>query len=148
MPIAVGVQCGDRWEINELIEKRQIDYSRVSLPNAGGITEFMKIGAIAETHYVGLVPHFTGPIATAALGHACAAFPGPVLMVLTGDGKKTIGHLPEGYEFKDGKLWPNPRPGLGVRVDFSSLELVLEVTEPKTGAVSYTPLTLPTTPYV
>ena len=134
VPIAVGEQFGDRWEINELIEKRQIDYSRVSLPNAGGITEFMKIGAIAETHYVGLVPHFTGPIATAALVHACAAFPGPVLMELTGDGKKTIGHLPEGYDFKDGKLWPNPRPGLGVRVDFSSLELVLEVTEPKTGA--------------
>jgi galactonate dehydratase len=29
----------------------------------------MKLAAICETHYVGLVPHFTGPIAEAALVH-------------------------------------------------------------------------------
>ena len=40
---------------------------RATLPNVGGITEMMKIAAICETHSVGIVPHFTGPIATAAL---------------------------------------------------------------------------------
>jgi len=34
------------------------------LPNSGGITEMMKVAAICETHAVGIVPHFTGPIAT------------------------------------------------------------------------------------
>ena len=134
VPIAVGEQFGDRWEINELMEQRLIDYSRVSLPNAGGITEFMKIAAIAETHYVGLVPHFTGPIATAALVHACSAFPGPVMMEMTGDGFKQIAHLPVCYDFRNGKLWPNDRPGLGVELDTSTLELVLEVTEHDAGA--------------
>ena len=134
VPIAVGEQFGDRWDINELIEQRLIDYSRVSLPNAGGITEFMKIAAIAETHYVGLVPHFTGPIATAALVHACSAFPGPVLMELTGDGSRTLDHLPECYDFRNGKLWPNDRPGLGVELDTTNLELVVEVTEQREGA--------------
>ena len=134
VPIAVGEQFGDRWEINELMENRLIDYSRVSLPNAGGITEFMKIAAIAETHYVGLVPHFTGPIATAALVHACTAFPGPTLMEMTGDGVKEIPHLPKCYDFKEGKLWPNSRPGLGVELDTNGLKLVLEVTEKQEGA--------------
>ncbi len=78
VPIAVGEQFGDRWDINELIEQHLIDYSRVSIPNAGGITEFMKIAALCETHYVGLVPHFTGPISEAALVHACGVFSGPV----------------------------------------------------------------------
>ena len=43
------------------------------LPNVGGITEYMKICAIAETHYVGMIPHFTGPIAETALVHCLTA---------------------------------------------------------------------------
>ena len=51
VPIAVGEQFGDRWDINALIEQHLIDYSRVTLPNAGGITEFLKIAAICETRW-------------------------------------------------------------------------------------------------
>ena len=69
VPIAVGEQFGDRWDINELIENRLIDYTRVTLPNTGGISEFKKIAAMCETHYVGMIPHFTGPLSTAALVH-------------------------------------------------------------------------------
>lgn len=36
VPIAVGEQFGDRWDVNELVEQQWIDYSRVTLPNAGG----------------------------------------------------------------------------------------------------------------
>ena len=64
-----GEHFGDRWDVNELIENNWMDYSRVSIPNSGGITEFMKIAALCETHYVGLIPHFTGPIGEAALVH-------------------------------------------------------------------------------
>lgn len=69
IPIAVGEQFGDRWDSNVLMENRLIDYSRVTLPNTGGITEMKKIIAIGETHYVGIIPHFTGPLSTAALVH-------------------------------------------------------------------------------
>lgn len=129
VPIAVGEQFGDRWDINELIEQHLIDYSRVSIPNCGGITEMLKLAALCETHYVGLVPHFTGPIATAALVHACGAFPGPVLMELTGAGPVALPHLPGYVVFKDGKLWPNPKPGLGVEFDASRLQMAAEVTQ-------------------
>jgi hypothetical protein len=30
-------------------------------------------------------------------------------------------YLPKVYDFKDGKVWPNDRPGLGVTVDTSRL---------------------------
>lgn len=60
----------------------------------------MKIAALCETHYVGLVPHFTGPVATAALVHACGVFPGP----------REEPHLPQHFDFKQGKLWSNMRP--------------------------------------
>jgi L-alanine-DL-glutamate epimerase-like enolase superfamily enzyme len=129
VPIAVGEQFGTRWDINQLIEQRLIDYARVTLPNVGGITEYMKIAALCETHYVGLIPHFTGPVAEAALVHACGVFSGPVLMEMTGEGKVSYPHLPESYDFHNGKMWPNRRPGLGVTLDTKPLQLAAEITE-------------------
>jgi len=129
VPIAVGEQFGSKWDINELVEQHLIDYARVSVPNVGGITEFMKIAALCETHYVGLIPHFTGPVSEAALVHACGVFSGPVLMEILGDGSRREPHLPECYDFRNGKMWPNRRPGLGVTLDTKPLQLVAEITE-------------------
>ena len=72
VPIAVGEQFGDRWDVNRLIEQRLIDYARVTIPNVGGITEYKKIATLCETHYVGLIPHFTGPVAEAAVAHVAS----------------------------------------------------------------------------
>jgi galactonate dehydratase len=128
-PIAVGEQFGDRWDSNELIERHLIDYSRVTLPNVGGITEYVKLAALCETHYVGLIPHFTGPIATAALVQVLASQPTPATMELVGAGPKELPHLPQYLTFRDGKLWPEARPGLGVTFDPAGAELVAEVSE-------------------
>ena len=137
VPIAVGEQFGDRWDINELIEQHLIDYSRVTLPNAGGLTEFMKIAAICETHYVGMIPHFTGPLSTAALVHACGSFSGPVLMEMTADGSNTYPWLPQVLDFSKGKLLLNDRPGLGVIFDPDQAELIAEVTEASNNVRGY-----------
>ncbi|MBM3748224.1 MAG: mandelate racemase/muconate lactonizing enzyme family protein [Acidobacteria bacterium] len=129
VPIAVGEQFGDRWDTNDLIEQHLIDYTRVTVPNTGGLTEFLKIAALCETHYVGLVPHFTGPVAEAALVHACGVFSGPALMEMTGAGPREEPHLPKHFDFRNGKLWPNERPGLGVEFDPKRLQLAAEITE-------------------
>jgi galactonate dehydratase len=128
VPIAVGEQFGTRWDINELIEGRLIDYNRVSIPNCGGITEYAKLAALCETHYVGLTPHFTGPVSEAALVHVCAAFSGPVMMELAGTYKLEIPYLPRHFDYRNGKLWPNDRPGLGVEFDATKLKLTAEFT--------------------
>lgn len=131
VPIAVGEQHSHRWDINELIEGRLIDYNRVSIPNCGGITEYMKLGAICEAHYVGQTPHFTGPVSEAALVHCTGVFPGPVMMEMTGASMEAPerSYLPECYDFKGGKLYPNNRPGLGVTLDSSKLKMFWEVTQ-------------------
>jgi len=129
VPIAVGEHFGDRWDVNELIENDWMDYSRVSIPNSGGITEFMKIAALCETHYIGLTPHFTGPIGETALVHCCGAFSGPTMMEMTGDGNHDLPHLPQCYDFRNGKMWPNERPGLGIELDTGPLTLLAEITE-------------------
>ncbi len=129
VPIAVGEQFGDKWDTKDLIEQQLIDYSRVTLPNVGGITEYMKILALCETHYVGAIPHFTGPVAEAALVHCCGAFSGPVMMEMTGTGPQQEPHLPVCMDFKQGKLYPNRRPGLGVELDTKPLRLQAEIKE-------------------
>src|SRR5213080_3163571 len=124
--VSQGSDCGGRGMgeslgFNPLVENHDIDYVRATLPNVGGITEMMKIAAICETHFVGIVPHFTGPIATAALVNSLGTFSGPVLMEYNFQGK-TLPHLPVCLDFKNGKLYPNDRPGLGVELDMKQLK--------------------------
>jgi L-alanine-DL-glutamate epimerase-like enolase superfamily enzyme len=128
VPIAAGEEWGNKWDFNRLVENHEIDYVRATLPNVGGITEMMKIAALCETHFVGIVPHFTGPIATAALVNCLSTFSGPVLMEYNFQGK-TLPHLPVCLDFKEGKLYPNERPGLGVELDMKPLTQLLEVTK-------------------
>jgi galactonate dehydratase len=132
VPLAAGEEWGNRWDFNKLVENHDIDYVRATLPNVGGITEMMKIAALCETHFVGIVPHFTGPIATAALVNCLGTFSGPVLMEYNFEGR-TFPYLPACLDFKNGKLYPNDRPGLGVELDTKPLKLVSEITTPVTN---------------
>ena len=132
VPLAAGEEWGNRWDFNKLVESHDLDYVRVTLPNAGGITEMMKIAAICETHFVGMIPHFTGPVSTAALVHSLGAFSGPVLMEYNYGGR-TIPYMPVGLDFRNGKLYPNERPGLGVEIDMTQLKPLAEFTQPITN---------------
>ena len=132
VPLAAGEEWGNRWDFNKLVENHDIDYIRATLPNVGGITEMMKIAAICETHFVGIIPHFTGPIATAALVNSLGTFSGPVLMEYNFQGR-TLPHLPVCLDFKNGKLYPNDRPGLGVELDMKQLKQIAEITQPVTN---------------
>jgi L-alanine-DL-glutamate epimerase-like enolase superfamily enzyme len=131
VPIAVGEQFGDRWDTNVLIEDHLIDYTRFTLPNTGGISEFKKIAAICETHYVGMIPHFTGPLSTAALVHVLgSSSPSRCMMELGGGDVERPAYFNEDYiDFRNGKLYLNPSPGLGVQFDPKKADFVMEITE-------------------
>lgn len=132
VPLAAGEEWGNRWDFNKLVENHDLDYVRATLPNVGGITEMLKVAAICETHFTGIVPHFTGPIATAALVNVLSTYSGPVLMEYNFGGR-TLAHLPVCLDFKDGKLYPNERPGLGVELDMKQLTQIAEITQPVTA---------------
>jgi L-alanine-DL-glutamate epimerase-like enolase superfamily enzyme len=132
VPIAAGEEWGQRWDFNRLVENHDIDYNRCTLPNVGGITEFLKVMALCETHVVGIVPHFTGPISTAALVHCLITYPSPVMFEYN-YGERKIDYLPEFVDFKAGKLYANDRPGIGVTLDMKPLKLIAEVTQGTTN---------------
>ena len=132
VPLAPGEEWGTRAEFSPLVEQRDIDFARASLPNVGGITEMLKIMAVCDTHKVGIVPHFTGPVATAGHMHTMMAFPGQVLMEYN-QGERPVPYMPEFLECRNGKVWPNDRPGLGVSVDEKQLTFVEAMTEGAPG---------------
>jgi galactonate dehydratase len=138
VPLAPGEEWGTRAEFSPLVEQRDIDFARASLPNVGGITEMLKIMAVCDTHKVGIVPHFTGPIATVAHMHTMMAFPGQVLMEYN-QGNRPVPYLPEFLECRNGKVWPNDRPGLGVSVDEKALTFVEAMTEAAPGPTQRRP---------
>ena len=138
VPISAGEEWGMRADFSTLVEQRDVDFVRVSLANVGGITEMLKIMAICDTHKVGLMPHFTGPIGTAGHMHVLMAFPGQVLMEYN-RGTQPIPYLPELPELRNGKVWPNDRPGLGVTYDEKALTFVEEMTTGVAGVTHRRP---------
>ncbi len=143
VPFAVGEQFDSKWKFQQVIEEDLMDYCRVDLCIAGGLTEAKKIAGWCETHYIHLAPHNPlGPVSTAACLHLCLAsslvgvqeLPRPPMSSLTDVFPKQVpfesGHLlvPEGpglgIEFNEeaiGALEPQaPRPGAGMLRDDGS----------------------------
>ena len=143
IPLAAGEEWGTRADFAPLVEQRDIDFARASLPNVGGITEMLKIMALCDLHKVGIMPHFTGPIATVGHMQTLMAFPGQVLMEYN-QGERPVPYLPEFLEGRNGKVWPNDRPGLGVSVDEKQLTLIQTVTEAGPGPTYLRPDGSPT----
>jgi L-alanine-DL-glutamate epimerase-like enolase superfamily enzyme len=136
VPLGAGEEWGARWDFNKLVQNHDLDFVRCSLPNTGGITEMIRICALCETHDVGIVPHFTGPIATAAQIHALGPYPMTVVFEYNYSTQK-ISYLNEFVTFKQGKLYPNDRPGLGVTVNMDQLKLVATIDQPGANRPTY-----------
>lgn len=117
VPLAAGEQWMNKWDFHLAIEEELVDFIRIDLCIAGGLTEGKKIAAMAETHLIQLLLHNPlGPVCSAASLHldlACSnSGPQEVLWP-----PKTM--LPDVFEcdfdLVDGCLTVPTAPGLGVR---------------------------------
>ncbi|MBV8719159.1 MAG: mandelate racemase/muconate lactonizing enzyme family protein [Chloroflexi bacterium] len=119
VPIAAGEQFAGKWEFRELIEEDLIDYCRVDLCIAGGITEARKIAGWCETHAIKLVTHNPlGPVSSAAcLQLNLATSNVAVQEQPRRPGTSLTDVVPVQVDWQDGYLLPPTRPGLGVVFD-------------------------------
>jgi galactonate dehydratase len=124
VPIAVGEQFDSKWAFQQVIEENLLDYCRVDLCLAGGLTEAQKIAGWAETHYVRLVPHNPlGPVSTAACLQLCLSSPLVGVQELPRPPMTTMTDaFPEQVPYEAGHLLPPETPGLGVELDESAFE--------------------------
>ena len=74
VPFAIGEEFASKWQFLPFIEQNITQFIRVDICNVGGFTEAKKVAAMAEAHYINLMPHNPlGPICTAASVHLAAA---------------------------------------------------------------------------
>jgi len=133
VPLAAGEQWASKWEFRLAIEEELIDYARIDICIAGGLTEAKKIAAMAETHYIHILPHNPlGPVCTAAALHLDLACnnAGPQEVVFP---PATM--LPDvfecAFELQGSRLTVPTAPGLGVRFDAeAATRYPGEMTEP------------------
>ena len=76
LPLATGEQLSHKWEFQPLIEEELVDYLRIDVAHAGGITEARKILAAAEIHgQRAALHHASSPINGMACLHIDCAIP-------------------------------------------------------------------------
>jgi galactonate dehydratase len=125
IPLAAGERMFSRFEFKRVFERGGISIIQPDLSHAGGITECMKIAAMAEAHDVALAPHCPlGPIALAACLQVDFTNWNATLQEQSmGIHYNANGELldyvvnKEAFVFEAGALLPPPLPGLGIVID-------------------------------
>ncbi|WP_330254401.1 mandelate racemase/muconate lactonizing enzyme family protein [Nocardia sp. NBC_00565] len=108
-PIATGEMLTSVAEHTQLIRARGADIVQPDAPRVGGITQFLKVMALADSENLQLAPHFAMEIHV----HLAAAYPR----------EPWVEHFEwldplfnERLEIADGRMHLSARPGLGVTI--------------------------------
>lgn len=119
-PIAMGELWTSPHEIVPMILDRAVDFLRMHVSAIGGITPARKYAALGELYGVRTAWH--GPGDTSPVGHAanlmldiaCSNFG---IQEAAIPPERTYEVFPGTPEIRDGMMWPNGKPGLGIDID-------------------------------
>ena len=121
VPIAIGEVFNSIWDCNRLIENELIDFIRVAVTYAGGITPVKRIVDLAALHHVrtgfhGAPSH--SPISMAAQAHLNVWAPNFGIQEYLTLGTEACDALfPSKHGLSRGKMFVSDQPGLGVDFD-------------------------------
>ena len=125
IPLAAGERMYSRFDFKRVFEAGGISILQPDVSHAGGITECLRIAAMAEAYDVSLAPHCPlGPVALAAclqvdLVSQNAVFQEQSMGIHYNQGAEFLDYVlnPEDFRVKDGFVAASERPGLGVEID-------------------------------
>ena len=125
IPLAAGERMYSRFEFKNVLHAGGLAIVQPDLSHAGGISECMKIAAMAEAYDVALAPHCPlGPIALAACLHVDFASWNAVLQEQSiGIHYNADGELldyivnKDAFAMEQGSVRPFVLPGLGLEID-------------------------------
>jgi mannonate dehydratase len=120
IPLAMGELFVNQAEYVPLIKERLIDFVRAHISSIGGLTPARKLAAFCE--FFGVRTAWHGPGDVSPVGHAAnlaldLACPNFGIQERTDFGERTREVFPGCPELRDGALWSNERPGLGIDLD-------------------------------
>jgi L-alanine-DL-glutamate epimerase-like enolase superfamily enzyme len=124
VPISTGESEFTRHDFREIAELRGADVLQPDLAIAGGLTEGMRIGAIASAFNLRLAPHLWSgaPAFAAGLHLAATQSAGFILEYSLGHNPMLHDLIEEDFPVIDGMVAIPDRPGLGITVRESFLE--------------------------
>ena len=125
IPIATGERIHSIHEFQMLLQRNAVQYVRPDVCMAGGLTHSKKIAALAESQYVGVIPHNPlGPVSTAACLQLAACIPNFAIQEYPlGEHeppKSEIVKTP--LQVEDGFLLIPDGPGIGIELADDALE--------------------------
>ncbi|TQM85158.1 galactarate dehydratase /L-talarate dehydratase [Saccharothrix saharensis] len=120
--VASGEMLTSVGEHYELIRAGAVDVLQPDAPRVGGITQFLKLAALADHHHLQLAPHFAMEIHV----HLAAAYPR----------EPWVEHFDwlhplfeERLETRDGRMHLSDRPGLGITLTDQARAWTVETAE-------------------
>lgn len=122
VPLAAGEQFASKWDFARLVERDLIDYARVDVAVAGGLTEARKIAALCEVHHVKLATHNPlGPVTAAASLHLNLASPAVGVQEHQNEPEPAVAALFSARPaIRPGWVEADDTPGLGVDLDLEA----------------------------
>ena len=115
VPLCVGERHFTRWDYTPLFNYRLVDYIMPDVAWCGGISEFRRIAALAETYYIPVSPHDAlGPVAIGASFQLCMnitnLYRQECIHTWFSEFEKIITPM---FEIENGSIIPNGNPGIG-----------------------------------
>ncbi|NLV75061.1 MAG: starvation-sensing protein RspA [Chloroflexi bacterium] len=119
-PLAMGELFVNQAEYVPLMRDQLIDFIRVHISDIGGLSMARKLAAFGE--FLGIRTAFHGPGDVSPVGHAANMH---LDLAISNFGIQELALFPEETkavfpgcpEVRDGALWANDKPGLGIDVD-------------------------------
>ncbi len=125
IPIATGERMCSRWDFKTILAEGSVDIIQPDVSHAGGISEVVRIAAMAEAYDVALAPHCPlGPIALASCIQVDAVAYNALIQeqslgIHYNEDADLLDYLadPSVFNYEDGFVKVPTAPGLGIELD-------------------------------
>jgi D-arabinonate dehydratase len=120
VPIAAGENEYTRYGFRDMINVRAVDILQPDALITGGVTEFMKIAALAQANDLDIAPHGSQYVHI----HLVSAIPNGLILEYYRDSVDPMhGKIwKHQLEIRDGYVYAPDRPGVGLEPNWKSLE--------------------------
>lgn len=118
-PLAAGENHFTRHELRAMISEQVIQFVQADACKTGGITELVKIAAMADAWHLQFAPHTSASVlSTAASVHVLSAAPNAYIYEADVSAINAFrDELGSPFKLENGTIMAPDRPGLGIEVD-------------------------------
>ena len=119
IPIAVGENHYTKWEFKELMEQGAVEIVQADIGKCGGVTEFIKIAAMADAYGLPVCPHGSAYISVPVV----AAVPNGLFSEYIQGIHDPMGQVfIDPIKARNGKVIPSNKPGFGLELNEEAIE--------------------------